>query len=467
MKIDRTEENLLPDPRKRNAVKGGETRQRILDAARSVFTRMPFRSASLRIIAEEAGVRHPLLLHYFGSKTALFDEVSEALEKEILESHPEFFEALRALPPELRANFYLNGVVLQGFLHPAPYRLLLLNAADAESPKTPGPGLFRMKKVQEKIIALARESLLGDALEDEASMLMLAFTLIVSQYVGAMAFHRNVLGLSAEDYKRWARETVVFLFEPLLREVSSGKAREAGARQAALPQFSALSASPLPGPPQKRTRGEKARQRILKAAKKVFSSHAYDEATIRMVGSAGSFDHSLIHHLYPSKDALFEAVARQAYGDFIKALGNWQAGLKGLPPDGIFRTLLQNGLEYCFENRDTIGLLTRNTANYEIYEHLSGFVHMSKVHSGMLDMAVKNVPKGMDAPTPDLNRWLYSVVTAGYSLAGAPDYTAGLLGVAPNSDEYRAKVFRLLYFVFAPSAKNLSGGSKDGHPAKT
>ena len=55
-----------------------ETRQRILDAAVRVFARRGFHASRVGDIAQEAGVAHGLLYHYFASK----DEVLETVFRE-------------------------------------------------------------------------------------------------------------------------------------------------------------------------------------------------------------------------------------------------------------------------------------------------------------------------------------------------------------------------------------------------
>jgi len=60
--------------RKRNPE---ESRRRILDAAEGAFARRGFDGARLRDIAEEAGVHHALVHHYYGDKRGLFKDVVE------------------------------------------------------------------------------------------------------------------------------------------------------------------------------------------------------------------------------------------------------------------------------------------------------------------------------------------------------------------------------------------------------
>jgi AcrR family transcriptional regulator len=58
--------------RKRNPE---ESRRRILDAAERAFSLRGFAGARLRDIAQEAGVHHALVHHYYGDKQGLFAEV--------------------------------------------------------------------------------------------------------------------------------------------------------------------------------------------------------------------------------------------------------------------------------------------------------------------------------------------------------------------------------------------------------
>lgn len=63
---------LRRPPRKRNPE---ESRRRILDAAESAFARRGYDGARLRDIAQDAGVHHALVHHYYGDKRGLFQEV--------------------------------------------------------------------------------------------------------------------------------------------------------------------------------------------------------------------------------------------------------------------------------------------------------------------------------------------------------------------------------------------------------
>jgi AcrR family transcriptional regulator len=73
MTKEESETTQLSRPaRKRNPE---ESRKRILDAAQRAFALRGFAGARLRDIAQEAGVHHALVHHYYGDKRGLFQEV--------------------------------------------------------------------------------------------------------------------------------------------------------------------------------------------------------------------------------------------------------------------------------------------------------------------------------------------------------------------------------------------------------
>lgn len=60
-------------------------RERILDAARSLFVEHGYAGTSMGNIAKQAGVNHSLLFHYFDNKETLWQTVKEAIVQEAQE----------------------------------------------------------------------------------------------------------------------------------------------------------------------------------------------------------------------------------------------------------------------------------------------------------------------------------------------------------------------------------------------
>ncbi len=422
-----------------------------MQAAREVFTANSFQAASIRSVAEKAGVRHPLVVHYFKSKAALYDAVAAQIQDEIMESHPNFFLYLQMLEPDRRQTAYLDGIIQQALREPDAYRMILLNAVEMVDPDKPPPGLDRMVRIQARILSLLSDYVLENAPVEQTAMFMLVFTLVAVHFAGGRAFHQNVLGLASDaDYEAWVRRTVRQLFKPVLGVLSAGKTPEMAEYMSRWPGKPPRRRRTETEQPEKLLRrGEITRQRILSAAQQVFAAYPYDRATIRMIGQVGKFDFSRIHHMFPTKAALFEAVIQKSFTEFVDTITGWQEGVSDLPPDEVFIHYLQKGLIYCFENRDKVSMLVINIANYEKYHDVSGFPFMARVHSNMLEVVRRNVPP--DVPFEKVSSWLYTIIMMGYTFAGAPHYPARLMNVKPDSVSYLQRVFETLCFVFMPS----------------
>lgn len=70
--MGRTSRTRTGRPRHQNAEDAGTNHARILEAARSEFAAKGFRGATMRAIANAAGVDVALVAHYFGNKEGLF-----------------------------------------------------------------------------------------------------------------------------------------------------------------------------------------------------------------------------------------------------------------------------------------------------------------------------------------------------------------------------------------------------------
>src|SRR5437016_12828049 len=71
------------------SIASGEKRRLILDAAVRVFARKGYHTCRVGDIAEEAGVAHGLLYHYFPSKEAVLETVFRDTWSEVLDAFQE------------------------------------------------------------------------------------------------------------------------------------------------------------------------------------------------------------------------------------------------------------------------------------------------------------------------------------------------------------------------------------------
>lgn len=92
--------------RRRASVSGAQTRQALIDAARPLFVRDGFKAASIRAIADEAGVNSALIGYHFGSKEELFVAVYKAAAEPVNTERLRLFAKLEA-----RGRFTASDVV--------------------------------------------------------------------------------------------------------------------------------------------------------------------------------------------------------------------------------------------------------------------------------------------------------------------------------------------------------------------
>ncbi len=126
----------MPDPAVvKPAPKSEETRQRILSAALKLFRDRGFDAATMRDIAEEAGMATGAAYYYFPSKDAI---VMEFYRRSSAEMHSKIEEALENVGGLERRLYELIRVKWAHFApHRGVLRALLRNGADPGYPLSP------------------------------------------------------------------------------------------------------------------------------------------------------------------------------------------------------------------------------------------------------------------------------------------------------------------------------------------
>ena len=94
--------------RRTNQERRGESQEKILDAAQSLFARRGFNGVSLKEIADRAGVDASLLHYYFTSKDRLFGAVIARHADEVNKAR---LQALRRYEEEAKGRLTVEGVV--------------------------------------------------------------------------------------------------------------------------------------------------------------------------------------------------------------------------------------------------------------------------------------------------------------------------------------------------------------------
>ncbi|HTY29441.1 MAG TPA: TetR/AcrR family transcriptional regulator [Mycobacterium sp.] len=85
------------------AAKAAETRERILRAAREVFSELGYDAATFQAIAVRADLTRPAINHYFASKRLLYQEVVEQTNGALIESAVQHSQRESTLSGRMRA----------------------------------------------------------------------------------------------------------------------------------------------------------------------------------------------------------------------------------------------------------------------------------------------------------------------------------------------------------------------------
>ncbi len=179
----------------------GRTRQDILDAARDRFGAVGFDRATIRSVAESAGVDPALVIHHFGSKRALFVAAHE----------------LPLDPAEMLTSVVAAPLAERGEMITRAYLEVLA------APGSPVLGLLRTAATNDEAARMLRE-FIQSALLDHAGELIggpdaeLRMALISSHLIGVVVA-RDMVGIgvlgetSVEDLVAVVSPTIQFCLE--------------------------------------------------------------------------------------------------------------------------------------------------------------------------------------------------------------------------------------------------------------
>ncbi|MCB9417646.1 MAG: TetR/AcrR family transcriptional regulator [Mycolicibacterium sp.] len=95
------------------AAKAAETRERILRAAREVFSELGYDAATFQAIAIRADLTRPAINHYFASKRVLYQEVVDLTNALMIASSVELAQRESTLSGRMRA-FVQSALQVQG-----------------------------------------------------------------------------------------------------------------------------------------------------------------------------------------------------------------------------------------------------------------------------------------------------------------------------------------------------------------
>lgn len=194
--------------------------------------------------------------------------------------------------------------------------------------------------------------------------------------------------------------------------------------------------------------GEGARERILRAAYKVFAQYPFGSASTRMIAAEAGVDLPLIHYYYGSKEKLFETVARNYFSDFLKAHAAWFDQLQGKMPREGLPLYLDLLLEYCFQRPQSFQIFMLNVATLGREKAIPGYDEALDYYKGIIETTLSRFPEL--TPRSEFEMFVHCMNNVVVSFIGARYLQAELLGLDPDGPEYRERVKSALLAMFTP-----------------
>ncbi len=144
--------------------------------------------------------------------------------------------------------------------------------------------------------------------------------------------------------------------------------------------------------PQKtrRRNPEETKERIFKAAAKVFAQKGFDGARVDRIAAEAKINKQLLYHYFGSKDELFTAVLERAY----QSIRQQEAALEldALPADEAILKLVEFTWRFYLANPYFIRLL--NSENQLEARHLKASPRTQEINASHLEIAKKLLARG-------------------------------------------------------------------------
>ncbi len=204
----------------KNTRKGENTRKRILQAARTVFSNHPYHSASVRMVGKAGNFDHPIIHYYFPKKAGLFDAVVDELLDEIKVFANSWYKDLETMSIGKSFSVFLDRLFEFHFNSPDLFRLIMQNTAHVEDYEN-FPGAEKYTAFHENFLKTFKDRIAYTAPPEDVRRFVYSFTVVATNYLGASSTYAQFLGLnpSSSEYWAWVKETLMFIFLPRLRKI--------------------------------------------------------------------------------------------------------------------------------------------------------------------------------------------------------------------------------------------------------
>lgn len=198
----------------------GSARDKILQAARNVFTVYSFKEAGTRMIAQKAGVEHPLIHYYFGSKENLFYQMAEMIYNETLPVQKSWYDGLEGMPLQQGFSLYIDRMLEYYMAKPDALRIAALNMVNIGNiEEIPGYRFIILSMAAMRRVMEEKLNLRGSVREIE--MFIYCFYSLMISLIGARSCQAQILSMNPleEAYRLWVKDAAMTLFFPWFKKI--------------------------------------------------------------------------------------------------------------------------------------------------------------------------------------------------------------------------------------------------------
>jgi len=327
-----TDQTATTEPGTR-ARKTAATRERIVAAARDVFTGRGYRTASLRDVASAAGLSHPGLLKHFATKDRLLAAV-------IAEFDAATADALRAEgPPTPVRGLAFARIAARNETLPGYLPLYAALVGEASTPGHPAHASMRERYAHlRRTAATEMGTAIGTGavhsardLDGEAARIAAAWDGLQLlelylpervQLVPLLTEAQELLSVapawraSADEAAFGAADAAARAASDAVSDTASGTVSDtvSDAGAASAPASGTVAGWPVPdadadeGGTDGYRVGRERRARIIRDATSLFARDGYTDTSLREIATRVGLSKSALLHHYPSKEALLRAV---------------------------------------------------------------------------------------------------------------------------------------------------------------
>ncbi len=203
-------------------------RDKILEAAKRVFSEYPYSAATIRMVGEEAGIDHPLITYHFPTKAELFEAVVEDTAETFVQASISWYQGLEHLSVSKAFSLYLDRFIAFTSKHPESLGIAAVNLSKPTKGSETIPGYKKMQwSLRRNTEAFRKVAPLRGSTR-EIRMFVETFNTMIINYLGAATYHARVLGMNpgSPAYRKWVKDAMHFLFLPRLRQLISGEDRK-------------------------------------------------------------------------------------------------------------------------------------------------------------------------------------------------------------------------------------------------